>query len=70
MEVMTMFGFEILILIALFPVLVFQLPAVKSLCAHVPTVSYTDADFEASFDRWVEYRASEEYYNSTHKGTR
>ena len=57
-------------LLALFPVAIALLPAVKAFFAHVPTVSYTDADFEASFDRWAEYRASEEYYNSTHEGTR
>ena len=33
-----MFGFEILLGIALFPVAIFALPAVKAFFAHVPEV--------------------------------
>jgi hypothetical protein len=48
-------------LVALFPIAVFALPAVKALFAHVPTPRYTTADFELAFDRYAEERASEGY---------
>lgn len=57
-----MFGFDTLLLIALFPALVATLPAVKALCAHVPTVPPVVSDF----DTW-KHMKGHVIFDPTHK---